>query len=169
MFLNGFLNLTESDLEKPPVEVIGFYEAKARDWSQKASEQSRSGLLRAAANHELFQKFISGATMAHGGKFGDGVEDLAVFEAWIVKMALAQKVRSPEPVPQTQVSPVKKVPGQADDVAYQQYWKQFARSPGDSPAATDVVRSEAGGTSIVTPSPKELAFEGKAFCWRASL
>ena len=149
--------------------MIGRYEAKARDWSQKASDQSRSELVRAAAKHELFGKFTSGTKMVHGGKFGDGVEDLAVFEAWLVKMAISERL---PPFPAAQVSPVKKQPGQTDEVAYQQYWKQFATgqrgdTPVGSPAGSTAASSEGVQSAQTTPSPptaRELSFEGKGFC-----
>ena len=157
MFLNGFLSLTETDLQKPPAEVIDFYEVKAKQWARGASEDSRSALVHVAARHDLFSKF-SQTKMEHGGKFGDGPEDLAAFEAWLVKMALSEKR-------QFHVSPVKKTePDQPEGEAYQQYWKQFARPRDTSPAPSSDCAGSTEIGSNVTPSPAacKLTYEGQS-------
>ena len=81
--------LDRNDLQKLPAGVIDFYEVKAK---QMGSCQSKAVRRWYMWRHVMtcFSKF-SQTKMEHGGKFGDGTEDLAVFETWLVKMALSEK------------------------------------------------------------------------------
>ena len=165
LFLNGFRTLTDADLQKPAIEVIDFYESQAKQWVRQVSDTHRAALVRVAASHALFPKFAE-TKMEHGGKFGDGSEDLAVFEAWLVKMALAEKLRSYDSSAELRpLHPVKRsAPDQSEDMAYQEYWKQFARARHDaSPAkSSGCAGTEVGSNATPSPACRELNFEGRS-------